>query len=508
MLNFIKARFSFLKNIFLSYLLLFIISDKSLYSQTSGRFKVSNVDGTQNTIGGVGALQNPNNANYCVAIGYQSLQNASGNFNTAIGCSTLVSNTGTGNTAIGYMSLWSNQGGSYNTAVGYGTLSNNTTGNANTASGYLALNSNFTGDSNTANGYKSLLYNSAGSNNTAMGTSALMNNVTGNNNTAVGHWALTNNTIGSDNSILGAHASKNALDGSRNTVIGYNALFSNNHGSNNVSVGYMAGYNDQGSGNVFIGYQAGYNETGSNKLYIANNSNTPPLIYGDFSSGRVGINTTSPNSDLSISPSSVGPKITLWDGGTSTWHYGLGVSPDQLNYHIVAPSNSHVFYAGGKNGDGTELMRIRGDGKVIISDGTIPASGSYKLYVQTGILTEKIKVASVSNWADYVFNDDYKLKSLEELEMYVKENKHLPNIPSEQEVKSNGIDLAQMDAKLLEKIEELHLYVIDQEKTNKKLNADNLDLENSINQIEQERVNLEKEILELKNYIDKHKKDL
>jgi len=94
--------------------------------------------------------------------------------------------------------------------------------------------------------------------------------------------------------------------------------------------------------------------------------------------------------------------------------------------------------------------------------------GTYQLYVQGGILSEKVKVAvaTSSDWSDYVFAKDYKLKSLKEVETFIQTNKHLPNIPSAQEVVKEGIDMAKMDAKLLEKIEELTLYMIEQDKKN------------------------------------------
>ncbi len=63
-------------------------------------------------------------------------------------------------------------------------------------------------------------------------------------------------------------------------------------------------------------------------------------------------------------------------------------------------------------------------------------------------------------WSDFVFNDDYKLRSLNEVETFIKENKHLPDIPNEEAVKANGIDVAEMNALLLQKVEELTLYVI------------------------------------------------
>jgi hypothetical protein len=85
-----------------------------------------------------------------------------------------------------------------------------------------------------------------------------------------------------------------------NSATGTYALYSNTTGGYNSAIGYGAGYKNQtGSGNVFLGYKAGYNETGSNKLYIAN-SDANPLIYGNFSTGRVGIRTTNPKGTLDV----------------------------------------------------------------------------------------------------------------------------------------------------------------------------------------------------------------
>lgn len=67
-------------------------------------------------------------------------------------------------------------------------------------------------------------------------------------------------------------------------------------------------------------------------------------------------------------------------------------------------------------------------------------------------------------WADYVFSDEYSLKSLSEVESFIEEHNHLPGIPSSEEVKKNGIEISKMQALLLEKIEELTLYIIEQDK--------------------------------------------
>jgi hypothetical protein len=89
--------------------------------------------------------------------------------------------------------------------------------------------------------------------------------------------------------------------------------------------------------------------------------------------GNLGIGTSSPGSRLSISPGTTEAKLTLYEGGPAA-HYGLGVSSGQLNYHVLTAGDRHVFYAGGRNGDGTELLRIQGNGNVGI--GTTPASGA------------------------------------------------------------------------------------------------------------------------------------
>ncbi|MCR9252369.1 MAG: hypothetical protein NXI20_18235 [bacterium] len=92
---------------------------------------------------------------------------------------------------------------------------------------------------------------------------------------------------------------------------------------------------------------------------------------------------------------------------------------------------------------------------------------SYKLAVDGAIRSTEVKVEA-SPWPDYVFTPEYDLQSLSEIETYINQNGHLPNIPSAAEVEeNNGIQLGEMNAKLLEKIEELTLYVIDLDKRDK-----------------------------------------
>lgn len=129
-------------------------------------------------------------------------------------------------------------------------------------------------------------------------------------------------------------------------------------------------------------------------------------------------------------------------------------------------------------------MQINEDGKVVIGNVTVPSASTtpYKLYVEGGVLTEKVKVAvkTSSLWSDYVFFPDYKLKPLHELEKYIIENKHLPNIPSSDELVKEGLDLAEMQAKQMAKIEELTLYMIEIKKEVEELKKENTQLKKKI----------------------------
>jgi len=85
------------------------------------------------------------------------------------------------------------------------------------------------------------------------------------------------------------------------------------------------------------------------------------------------------------------------------------------------------------------------------------------------LIVAKLVKVTTTNWADHVFSPDYWLRPLQEVEKFVQRNGHLPGVPSEKEVRRDGIDVAAMQAKAMEKIEELTLYMIDLEKKNKEL---------------------------------------
>ncbi|UOY08631.1 hypothetical protein L0P88_08770 [Muricauda sp. SCSIO 64092] len=127
----------------------------------------------------------------------------------------------------------------------------------------------------------------------------------------------------------------------------------------------------------------------------------------------------------------------------------------------------------------TKMMTMLANGNLGIGT-TNP--GSYKLAVKGKIRAEEIKVET--GWADYVFEEEYDLPTLEEVERHIKETGHLINIPSAREVEEKGIQLGEMNKLLLEKIEELTLYTLQQQKEIKTQKEKNKSLEARLQKLE------------------------
>ncbi|PKF73648.1 hypothetical protein [Chryseobacterium sp. PMSZPI] len=128
------------------------------------------------------------------------------------------------------------------------------------------------------------------------------------------------------------------------------------------------------------------------------------------------------------------------------------------------------------------LLVLFNTGKVAIGTDQYDNDSKYRLYVKDGIKAERVKVevASANGWADYVFKKDYPLMPLSEVEKHIQDKGHLPNIPSADEVVKNGVDLGEMNSKLLQKIEELTLYQIQMSKDIKELKEENRRLKDTM----------------------------
>jgi len=196
------------------------------------------------------------------------------------------------------------------------------------------------------------------------------------------------------------------------------------------------------------------------------------------SNGRVGIGTTNPLEKLDVNGN------IMLQGYSGSNDGGLGALKFFNNY---LSSNSVLAQIQARRGqsnyqkgdlafyvkDGVnmlERMRVVSSGNVGIGT-SVPDA---KLAVKGNIHTNEVKVDLLGAVApDYVFYKDYDLKTLKEVERYIAKKGHLPNIPSAKEMEANGILLKEMNLKLLEKIEELTLYTIDQEKRIESLEVKN-----------------------------------
>ncbi|WP_426484977.1 hypothetical protein [Flavobacterium sp. 2] len=228
-------------------------------------------------------------------------------------------------------------------------------------------------------------------------------------------------------------------------------------------------YNSTDFLNVLNNGNVGIGITNPNaKLVVLGNS----AVYGDFESySGTTVNNVLPNGKeptLVISekptgtPPTVGGKVT-YRGGISFGRGGPGIY--SVNYN---PAGSDYYgdirfqttYWNGSGYNNADRMVINIEGNVGI--GTInPAN---KLDVNGTIHSKEVKI-DMNGWSDFVFKKDYDLPTLQEVEKHITEKGHLENIPSEEEVLKNGINLGEMNSKLLQKIEELTLYMIEQNKT-------------------------------------------
>lgn len=271
----------------------------------------------------------------------------------------------------------------------------------------------------------SLGYSSAGTGvgNTSLGSSSLFSITNGSDNIGVGIQAAYGNTTGTGNLAIGSQALRTNQNGMRNIAIGKTALYAlaGTNGLPGVATGsdnlaFGSGALETmvtGTFNTAIGVEAGYYAKGSNSLYLGGKA---------------------------------GPSASTTENGV------LYINNARTDMPLIYGDFSAKYVT---IGDVTPTLRAQGI-----------ASGGYNLLVKGGILTEKVKVAIAAagtDWADYVFEPNYKanMMSLEDVEKYTLANKHLPNVPSAEEMVKGGLDVAQTSKMFMEKIEELTLYIIE-----------------------------------------------
>ncbi|HLF62734.1 MAG TPA: hypothetical protein VI603_03240, partial [Saprospiraceae bacterium] len=176
--------------------------------------------------------------------------------------------------------------------------------------------------------------------------------------------------------------------------------------------------------------------------------------------GNMGVGVASPAAKLDVAGKirigATGEALKIDGNGSFIQFYLNGVAKTYMQ------QLGNDLRIGNSSGNSTGRLYLFGDEVAINTSG--PASG-YSLSVGGEIICEELRVELQGNgpWPDYVFAKEYKLKPLAELKSFVQENKHLPNIPAAAQVEDEGFDVGDMNRRLLEKVEELTLYIIQQQ---------------------------------------------
>ena len=163
-----------------------------------------------------------------------------------------------------------------------------------------------------------------------------------------------------------------------------------------------------------------------------------------------------------------GTKYAIY--GTSPNGGWAGYFPQRVYANTISVGSPITAISTGGAGSGDLDPKLIVDGDAYIADhlslGVASYAAGYKLSVDGKIICEELRVQNSTDWPDYVFDKDYGLLSLDELSKEISITKHLPGIPSASEVMTNGLNIGDMQKKMMEKIEELTLYVIDLKKEN------------------------------------------
>ncbi len=208
------------------------------------------------------------------------------------------------------------------------------------------------------------------------------------------------------------------------------------------------------------------------KKIVNGTSGTGGIFVSTGGMVRIGTGTSAPTNALEVNGTIVStnlkvsglaattPKVLTVGAGGQVSSADYSALADNMGNH-TATQNINLNGKKIVNGTSTNGLFVGTNGNVRIGAGTGNPSKALEV---NGVVRSKEVLVEATGWADFVFEKDYKLMSLAEVEQFVKQHGHLPEIPSANEVEENGISLGEMNALLLQKIEEMTLHLIEMEK--------------------------------------------
>lgn len=202
---------------------------------------------------------------------------------------------------------------------------------------------------------------------------------------------------------------------------------------------------------------------------LADSSNNGIIIAANGNVGIDSVSAASPFTELTVDgtigfPTVATPAMYIYPSGTSNPDKRLIVhSPAFSEYGLYYSDPGDQFVMKSSAGDTTPSLVVDLDGNWVAIATDTPKPG-YELSVNGQVVCEELLVENSVDWPDYVFEESYRLRPLAEVEWHIKEKKHLPGIPTAAEVKRDGLPIGEMQKRMMEKIEELTLYVIAQDK--------------------------------------------
>ena len=226
--------------------------------------------------------------------------------------------------------------------------------------------------------------------------------------------------------------------------------------------------------------QIGFYTTGTT-AYVQTHTNTPMFFATNngqvqmtlSTAGNFGIGTTTPQTKLDIATGRL--RFTGSAGANAPPGIEFTNASGNALSGFVGQYDDNTLGLYGFGGSGWGFLWDVNDASLRL--GTPQKATGYMLNVGGKIIAEEIRVLIQANWPDYVFEPDYKLRGLKDLEQYINQNKHLPGIPTAEEIKTDGHQLGDIQIKLLQKVEELTLYMIEADKKIKELQEHIITLE-------------------------------